>query len=147
MPLVTSYTEKELGAFMATVLQDVATTLGWAVGSTDAGSYQPAVNAALRAYGGVTTTAEATDMAKLEALARREGWRQVMHATAGDYDSNEDKVDLKRSQAHKQAVAQFQLASTAALPYDGAYKVGVGTRVYRGDPYTYLPDDARGATS
>ena len=103
------------------------------------GSYAKVVTATVRAYGGITDASGATDMAKLEALARREVWRAAMKETAGDFDFKADGGQFSRSQAHEQCKVQFETACDEALPYDGAY--GVTTSEISWDYGPYTPEE------
>lgn len=102
MALATSYTEQELSVLMAAELGDVATVLGWEPGNVDAGSYERAVNRTLRLYG-ASDIADATDMDKLESIARVAVWEQVTNATVPQYQVILDGQVLTRSQFYEHA--------------------------------------------
>lgn len=141
MPLVSSYTETELSLWLHEELGgdlgvvDAAAVLGWSVA---AGSYLRIVAAALRAYRGITTIAEATDAARLEALARVALWRAVVGATAGEHDYVAGPDEMKRSQLQKQATVALALAEAEASSYDSALVVEVAAVRYSNNPYRYL---------
>jgi len=137
-----SYTESTLAEFMLECLKDVATALGW----TGLSDVQEAVNETLLAYG-VSDIASATEIRKLRGLARREVWRQVRSATAGDYDFSADGGSYHRSQIHAQAKLEFALAESAASIYDAesAQAVVIQAVEYANDPYG-IPDLSEYAT-
>lgn len=130
MPVPTSYTEEQLATFMHGCLGDVATELGWSV---DGGSYSEAVTEALLAYD-VADIADATDMRKLRALARREAWRAAVASLAARYDFTADGASHHLSQIHAAAQAALAAAEADAARYDTAYQV-TATPVHYGDPY------------
>ena len=101
MALPTIYTEETLAAFMRDCLKTIAKDLGW---TTDAPFAEP-INETLLAYSpnGVTPIADATDIARLRALARIEAWRAVVEGTTGDYDASSKDDEMKRSQVNAQA--------------------------------------------
>jgi hypothetical protein len=113
MAVPTAYTEDTLAEYMHSALREVATTLGFAPGD---GDYDEAVNEALLAYG-VTDIAEATQIAKLRTLARREAWRQAQSAAAARFDFSADGGDYSRSQLHKQITTNLERAEADAAPY------------------------------
>jgi len=137
MTAPTSYTEDQLKGFMHRTLGAVASVLNWDVFTN---AYDEAAIETLLAYG-VDTIAEATDMRKLRALARREVWRAVMHETVGDFDFSADGGSYNRSQIHAQAVTQFSRAADDALEYDDInWRVSVATLTQEYDPYA-PPED------
>jgi hypothetical protein len=138
MAAPTSYTEATLAEYILAILGPVAAALGWA----EQADVQETLNEALLAYG-VADIADADDIAKLRALARREAWRAAAAATAGDYDFEADGGRYNRSQVHAQALAAFQAAMVDAMPYDPDYAVSVDAIVHIHDPYTVLDDEER----
>jgi hypothetical protein len=60
-----------------------------------------------------------TDIRKLRAFARREGWKQAKGATAAGYDFAADGQALKRSQLYAQASSEYDAAWEEAAAYDG----------------------------
>lgn len=123
MALPASYTEATLAAYMATELGQLATALGY---SGSAG-YQEAVNGALALYG-VADVAQATDIAKLRALARLEAWK--LAASGAAYDFSADGASFSRSQLMDQInarlrAAELEAASYADLPGYAAAVTGV----------------------
>ncbi len=120
-------------------LGDTATTLGWTLGDV---LYDEAVYATLRAYG-QTVIADATDMAKLEALALREVWRTAVNATGGEHTYQSGTESFSRSDIAKNAERRFALADADARPYDRRFATAV-TQLHPADnPYRYLPDALR----
>lgn len=119
MPVPTIYTEKSLADFMHDQLGEVAELVngGLVVGVSDAGSYKEAVNETLIVYG-VSDIIYANDIKKLRALARREVWRKVMEATAGNYRFGSDREQYYRNEIYDHAEKQFARASDAAVSYD-----------------------------
>ena len=122
-PLI--YTEKSLSEYMHWQLQNLASILGLSVGAADAGSYAEAVNAALLAYG-VSAISQASDIAKIRALARVEVWRMACNSLAALYDFSADGGSYQRGQMLAQAKKNLETALTDALGYDPAYRVGPG---------------------
>src|SRR5215210_6188783 len=102
MPLATSYTEDGLKTFMAAQLLSTADVLDWE--STAHAAYDAALTRTLRAYGAIADVDEATDMPRLEALARREIWRAVADVTVGAVDFTSGEEGVKRAQLHDHAV-------------------------------------------
>jgi hypothetical protein len=127
----TSYTDSELKDYMHAELGAVSSALGWSVA---AGDYDHALVRVLRAFG-VTDAADASDMSKLEALARREAWRGAMNETVGDYDFSADGGSYSRSQIHEQCKARFETARAEAMQYDGGYAVETSTIEWDWNPY------------
>lgn len=119
MPLPTAYTEPKLAEYMHTTLGEAASVMGYGHPGAGMGAYQEQVYDALLAYG-VTDIADATDMALLRALAKREAWRKVMNESAGRYDVTADEGTFKRSQLHAQAKTNFQTASAEAAQLDNS---------------------------
>lgn len=119
MPLPTVYTEPTLAEYMHTALGEAASVMGYGHPGASMGVYQEQVYDTLIAYG-VQTIAEATDMALIRALAKREAWRKVMNESAGRYDVTADEGTFKRSQLNTQARANFQAAAAEAAQLDGA---------------------------
>lgn len=143
MPAPTSYSETDLALYMHEYVlggdDGTAGALGWA---DDDSRYTYAVANTLRAYG-VSLIADATDMAKLEALARVEAWRAVVQATAAEHDYASGTADFKRSQINAQARAALADAEGAAFAYTSLYSVGVSAVRNTDTPYTYWPDELR----
>jgi hypothetical protein len=133
----TSYTDSELKEYMHDELGAVATALGWSVSG---GDYDRALVATLRACG-VTDASNASDMAKLEALARREAWRIAVNETAGDFDYSADGGRYSRSQFHEQCERRFSQAQSEAMQYDDLYAVGVDEATWDFNPYARDEDD------
>jgi hypothetical protein len=143
MAAPSSYTETTLAEFMQSILQDVATTMGWTAAPDD---YQEAINETLLMMGvdSIAAVSGRENIKKLRVYARVEVWRQVMAATSGDYDFSADGGSYKRSQVHEQAKANYALALQDAMAYglDG-YQVTIDTVRYVHDPYQYVEDEDR----
>lgn len=142
MPVATSYTETELATYMASVLSDIGTALGWAVATSPAGpgSYQFAVNETLRAYG-VSTIAGATDAAKLETLATWQAWRAALSALASRYDLGTDGQSMSRSQMFDHVMSMTKAATYRASAYRTDLVVGVTQVATANDPYRAVQPD------
>jgi hypothetical protein len=153
MPIPTVLTEDALAAFQVTTLSSVAGVLGWTV-TTD--EVAEAVIGTLVAYYGSSgvdnTIANATDIAKLRALARREIWRAAVPALITYYTFATDGQTFNRSDMVKFAESQLAKAEAAAEPYDtaaiaaaaaSAPVVYASTIRYPADPYIYLADEDR----
>lgn len=108
-----TYTEASLATFMLSQLGEVATVLGW----TGLGNVQEGVNETLLAYG-VAGIADASDITKLRALARREAWRLAVASLLTFYDFSNPEGQYKRSQMLAAAGHRLSDAESAALPYD-----------------------------
>lgn len=125
------YTEDTLATFMLSQLGDVSGVLGW----TALADVQEAVNATLLVYG-VDDIADATDIAKLRAFAKREAWRLAVASLSTFYDFSNPEGQYKRSQMLAAAGKRLAEAEFDALPFDPA----VGTAIITGiestaDPY------------
>lgn len=140
MSAPSSYTEKTLADFMHWTLSSMAGILNLSPGSTDAGSYLEAVNSALLAYG-VSAISEATDIARLRALALVEAWRMATNALAALYDFSADGGTYQRGQMLALARSNLANAQAEALAYDASYQVTVSRQEVLNDPYRYRADD------
>lgn len=141
MSAPTTYTETTLADYLHLVLGATAGVLGWSVAG---GNYAEPVNETLLAYfAGPGAVTNATDIRKLRALARREAWRAVVQATAGEHDFETGMSRFSRSQIHKQALASLAVAEAEAAPYDDALAVTFSPVRSAHDPYVYLPDEVR----
>lgn len=144
MAIPTAYTESTLRSYMAASLGAIADTLG-----LDQTSFIEAVNDVLLAYG-VSDVAQATDIAKLRALARVEALRVAQASVALAYDFAADGASFDRSQmaariAALLAQAEADAARVVAGAAGAAWAVGVGTLAVPGDPYRFgyeVADDA-----
>lgn len=132
MAIPSSYTEFSLAAYMLAVTGNVAAALGW-----DIENFDEAVNDALVAYG-VSSIADATDIAKLRALAKVEAWRTAVNGTAADIEFSADGGTYKRNQMHEQALAALERAEAAAMAagYADSYApaISMGSMIHV-DPY------------
>lgn len=120
----TAHTDTTLMRFMHASLLSTADVLGWGVAN---GSYIDALNDALRAEG-LSSAGAATNVARLEAQARRAAWQAVVAATAGDADYTAANGTIKRSQIHEQArwmlaQAERHLATTFGIGLGGGLSV------------------------
>jgi hypothetical protein len=138
MPPATSYTESTLADFMLDEIGQMATILSW----SDLSDVQAAVNRAIRAYG-VAAIASATDMDKLEALARVAIWQRVADYTVAAIKVSSDGASFDRQQIHEHATEKLKAAQAEALAYDSAYEVGVDRLKFIHDPYEVIDEDDR----
>lgn len=133
MPAPTAYTEATLATFMLAELGDVAGVLGW----TTQDAVQEAINEALLVYG-VDDIADATDIPKLRALARRQAWRSAVNSLTTRYDFTNPEGEYKRSQMVKAAATRLAQVESDAMPYDQNFGAAVVTTVTASaDPYTF----------
>lgn len=147
MPLSTYATEHDLAVWLSTRLDaGIAALLGWTVGSSAPGSYQEAVNQALRLYGlhsGQTIT-DASDAATLEAAARLAMWEQVndllpSYITQGTPDG----MTFNLAEMVTNAGNQLKRARVAALRAGLGYSVEQRAIVNVYDFYSPIPDSER----
>lgn len=146
MAAPSSYTEATLKAYMHGVTGNLASKeiLNWTVAS---GSYDEAVNEALLSYGtsDIATIQGADNLRLLRALARRELWRAVVQATAGqfDYRHADSGALYDRSQIHKHALAMLALATQDVADLGGSdvYEVEMYEITYADDLYTPYDSD------
>lgn len=126
------YTEATLATFMHSTVGRMATVLGWA----NPASYAEPINETLLAYG-AADVADASDIRKLRAIARREVWRAAVEGLASAYDLTADSSSFKRSQMLTQARTALQMAITATLAYDDDYVITIDRSSQLIDPYVY----------
>lgn len=138
MPLPDAYTEPKLAEYMHTTLGEAAAVMGYVHPGAGMGVYQENVYDVLLAYG-VADIADATDIALLRALAKREAWRKVMNESAGRYDVTADEATFKRSQLHTQAKANYQTASAEAAQLDNS-ATGTDEDTATPIPFIYVPE-------
>lgn len=146
MPVVTSYTEATLATFMVGGSRaETAAALSW---TTASGAITEAVGRAERLLG-VSDVADATDMAKVEAVARLVFWRAAKAGLTPAADWAVDNESLKKSQLweHAKAMVLDAEAECADLGIAGVGGSGVVTihPVERSeDPYglSELTEDA-----
>lgn len=132
-----AYTELTLAEYMETVTRNVSGALGWT-----ADDFSEAIVDTLIAYG-VTDLTDATDIAKLRALAKVEAWRLCADGTAADYNFSADGGNYSRQQLHEHAVAALDRAKTQAAVFGGAdegYAIGIGRLVFA-DSYGRLSSE------
>jgi len=129
--LPTTYTTEELAAWMRDELLATATVLG--MGDPTHAGYTTAIRRTLRAYG-VSALAQATDVVKLEALARIEVWRSVanMAVTAINFEADGARYD--RKEIHKQALIML---GKAEAEYAVSYPVAAEEATPSGTADTY----------
>lgn len=133
MPTPSTYTESALAAFVVRELGGVATQLEWV---PETPQVAEAVYDCLDAYG-VTDIADATDTAKLRALARVAAWRAAVSATAGNYTTSVEGMSFNREQVHAQAKGMLAEAERAASVFGVGTLSVVTSTVDRYDPYSY----------
>ncbi len=121
--LPATYNESTLANFMLAVTRDIAQKLAFTVSE-----FQESVNDTLIAYG-VETIGEATDAAKLRAIARVMAWRTIVEAASGEFDSSTDSgggsVWQKRQQLQSNAESALKRAEAAAR--QGGYLIAVSS--------------------
>lgn len=137
MPVPVSYTEATLAEYMHNVLGAVADALGWSVAGD---SYAEAITETLLAcdVADIAQLSGADDMRKLRAIARREVWRAVVHATTAHYDMSADGLSAHRSQINEQAHKMLVAAEIDAALYDdtaGGWRVSAEKVSHEDDPY------------
>lgn len=117
---ITAHTDDTLKSYMLATLQGTASTLGWS--STSASGYTQALYDTQRAY------PDATDMQRLEALARREIWRQAMAEAVRlmDLSEGEQRASLSQQFTHIKAIFDQAKADVDNLPVSSV--VGGSTR-------------------
>lgn len=118
MPTPSSYsTEAELIAYMRDdVLQGTAQVIGWTGDDPETRPWRGPVRQALRWYG-VGAIGEASDIEKLEALARLAVWRAVQAEFATAISYTADRATFQREALFKHAQEMERLARRDARPY------------------------------
>ena len=135
MPIPTIYNEPLLQHYMLNQTGNLGVVL-----SLTATNFIEAVADTLLAYG-ATDIANATDIAKLRALAKVEAWKVAVAHAAGYIEFTADGSSFKANQMHQQALAGLEAAETAAMEFGlSNYMVTVATLRYSNDPYP-LPSD------
>ncbi|MBP8291942.1 MAG: hypothetical protein KAX65_04165 [Caldilineaceae bacterium] len=129
MALPTIYTDATLKSYMLAYLGAIGTTLGLTTASFDEG-----VNDVLLAYP-ATTLAQATDIAKVRALAKVAAVRHAQTVASTWYDFSADGASFSRSQVLAALSGMLALAETDAMSYADAYAIGIGSMAYPDDPY------------
>ena len=137
MAAPTAYTEPQLADYMFRMLGQTATALG-----LEESSFDEAVNDALLACG-VDAIADATDIPRLRALARREAWRLAAATAAGEFDFSTAGSSFSRSQLRRHVEAQLKHAEDDALAYDAGAGLSVSAVFRPHDPYVWVPDTER----
>jgi len=142
MPAPSSYSESMIRDYMYSTTKGVVDVINWT-----ANDFVEPVNDLLIAYG-VDTINDATDIAKLRAMAKIEAWRAMVSATSGEFDYSSDSgqtaLHYKRSQLHEQAKAALTLAQGDAVTAghvsssDTSHSIQFGQLIYS-DPYA--PDE------
>ena len=142
MAAPTTYTEGQLMLYMVAVLGETADVLGWRRAD---GDYVETVNDVIIDYG-VDAIADATDIAKLRALARRAIWKAAVAGLTPRYDFSTDGQSFQRSQMLTHAKEALARAEADALVYGFAgYDVRVDRVLHKNDPYVHLPEEVRTA--
>jgi hypothetical protein len=141
-PLV--YSEALFADYLVTVLDSIATVLGWDTGSPQV---QEAVADALLDLGS-TSIASVTDIRGLRAVGRRAIWRAVVQATAGNYSITDNGQKLERQQVNDQARKMLELVEadcqTLGVGLAGAGLPAFIWRIDRPrDPYDIRPEEER----
>lgn len=139
MAIPISYTELSFAQFMKDVLDATASAIDWL---TVPGKYQEAVNESILAYG-VDDISQCTDIQKLRAIGRREVWRAVADATAGNYRFGSDREIYFRNQIHEHAVSQYARYSQEAAKYvtdDDSVRASNMIVIDEFDPYVYVEE-------
>ena len=138
MPAPTAYTEPQLLEYMHRQLAPVADALDWG----QQAELEDALHEALLAYG-VSLIADATDIRKLRALARREAWRKAVGWLAARYQFSADGTAYSRNQQFEQAQQRLRAAEVDALVYEEHYAIRIDAVSRPHDPYAYVEDEDR----
>ena len=131
MALPTAYTEQTLKLFMLNSLGAIAQAMSLTIDS-----FSEAVNEALLVYG-ASAIAEATDIAKLRAIARVEALKVAKAASVTAYDFDADGGSYKRSQMAQSIDRLLQAAQVDAGRYSAEYSIQTGSMSYTNDPYQW----------
>lgn len=142
MAVPTAYDETDLAQFMLTTLGEIAGTLGWGLATP---ILDEAVNDTLLAYG-VSTAADAANIPKVRAYARRSAWQMAVASLSARFDFETDGQKFSRNQMVK--AAQIALAKAEAEVADNyetltAPEVGVTNLRWVHDPYGTIDDTVR----
>ena len=111
MPIPTSYTENTLIAYMR---DGVLRMTGRQLGLTNDSDYTDAVTEVTIAMQ-VDAIADATDMLRTRALARREAWRTAMQQAAGEHHAEADGKAHDRQQIYQHCLTMFNQASQEVI--------------------------------
>jgi hypothetical protein len=122
-------TTNELQNYMLSVVGGAVEVLSL-IGS----DFTTAITDTLNVYG-VATVEEATDQAKLFALAKVQAWQKVASEVALDYDFKDDTATYNRSQMYKMATDMMVSARRDALQYAPGYNMSLTRVTYNDDPY------------
>lgn len=109
MSVPTSYTSETLAAAMHAWLGPLAASLGWSAPT----SYSEAITSALVLYG-VSDLSQATDIAKLRALALYTAWQAAAAAVAAEVNWSRGIESVSSSHRHTAALQQVAAAKAAA---------------------------------
>jgi hypothetical protein len=142
MPVPTQYSEANLAEYIVSVLDEVASLLGWDNGTPQV---QEALADTLLEYGqtDLAQITGTTSIRRLRALGRRAIWRAVVQATAGKYDFRDSDATFTRSQINSQAREMLKLAETDCLEFSATYAVSIVSINRPHDPYSVRPDSER----
>jgi hypothetical protein len=132
MSVPTVYSSAALQVYMLGQTGNLGTVLG-----LTSGDFAEAVTDTLLSYG-EDTLADATDIAKLRALAKVAAWRVAVEKSTGYMKFTADGASFEAQTLHNQALASLALAESLAATYDGGmagYVVSVGRLIHANDPY------------
>jgi hypothetical protein len=129
--LPTTYTTTSLAEWMRDELLATADVLG--MGDPTHAGYTTAIRRTLRAYG-ASDLAQASDVVKLEALARIEVWRSVANQTVTAINSESDGARYDRKEIHKHALTML---AQAQAEYAVLYPVAAEEAATSGTADTY----------
>src|SRR5690349_11002269 len=124
MPAPTSYTEAIFRDYLVGVLDELASIVGWDIGSPPV---VEACNDALLELGvsDIATVTKPRDVLGLRALGRRAIWRAVVQAVSARYDFADSDAKFTRSQIQEMALESLKLAENDCLQFSPAYAVQV----------------------
>lgn len=140
-----TYTEETLAIYMRDgVLKDLSAALGWTLVPDD---YQEGINEALlmMEVDSISEVSGRANIQKLRYAAQIAVWRQVVNATAGDYNFSADGGRYDRSQVHEMGTKNLDRAESDGMAFGLTpnYQVEIDSVKYTHDPYQYIPDDER----
>lgn len=122
-----------LESYLGTTLSN---QLNW---STSGSSFDFIVEETLSTYG-VSTESEATNTAKLHAIAKMKLWEAVLREFSFDFDYSDLSTSIKRSQIFENIQKQLNQAISSAYQYLPEYKIRIGKyNMNKNDPYSNVP--------
>ncbi|MCA9936192.1 MAG: hypothetical protein H6662_15605 [Ardenticatenaceae bacterium] len=139
MTVPSAYSEATLKTYLHGILSrgGIAATLDWQI---EAGSYDEIITDTLLAYG-VDDIAEATDVAKLRALARLALWEAVETAVPLEINYTADGATFNREAIFQHVQTMLQRARLDAFAYTDDYQVDVLGVQRDYDPYDAIDFD------